>query len=556
MDKTIAISLGGFSFTIDEIAYRKLKTYLDEIRQSLNNMEGSDEIMSDVEIRIAELFKERLSNREVVNESDIDAVMLVMGRPEQYMDEENDSSNESSVFTTEKTKKKLFRDVDEKVLGGVLSGLAHYLGIETWITRVVFIVLVFADIPLTGTSFTVVSYLILWIILPKAQTTAQKYEMHGRAANFENIKKNVSNATSELKGATSNVSSTLGEILRIFARILLAIFGFVFLCIGLSLLIGAISILFTYNMIPLRFFGYVIDYSWQSWSAKAMIFILLTIPALLFSLVGARLISTRVKIRKTLIISAVAVWIATLIGGSILALSLAKNYMNEVEFSEKNAYTLLNDTLTISIKDYYEVGNKKLKMLNELDGYMEFDGQLHRKNNKKVEVLKSNDDQLWVEVVYFSKGGSYDQARENAELIDFKYQMNANGELLLDEYILLGKDAKIRDQSVSVRLYVPENKSIYFKDIQKAKFMDKNSSYSSYESVKNRLYQWENDEFECQNCWEDNEGKKDKKNKEAKVKISKDGIHIEGGTGKVIINENKIEISDDTDSIDHANTDH
>lgn len=548
MDKTIAISLGGFSFTIDENAYKKLKTYLEEIRFSLNNMEGTDEIMSDVEIRIAELFKEKLNHREVVNVADIDGVVEIMGKPEQYMNEETESDPTFVADpSTAKTKKKLFRDTDQKILGGVLSGLAHYLGVETWVTRVIFIALVFADVPLTGTSFTVVSYIILWVILPKAVTTAQKYEMHGRTANFENIKQNVSETATALKGSASTLSTSFDEILRVFARLVLAFFGFLFLCIGLSLLVGAIVTLFTYNMVPLNFFGYIIDFGWQSWVAKAILFVLLMIPSLLFSLIGARMISSRVKINKTLVIVAIITWFVSLIAGSFLGLSLAKNFMNEIEFSEKNAYSLPQDTLTIGIKDYYLVGDRKMKILNELNGYMEFDGQLHRKNKKEIEVLPSNDDQLWVEITFFSKGKSYDDARENAEHIDYKYQLKDNGELLLDEYILLGKSQKMRDQSISIRLFVPKNKVIYFKDIRHARFLAEHNHTSTYENVKHKTYAWQNGEFICQDCSE----------KEAsKVKIAEEGIHIEKGSKKLIINQDKIEISNDTNSIEPTDDHH
>ncbi|MGB6092673.1 MAG: PspC domain-containing protein, partial [Moheibacter sp.] len=141
MDKTISISLGGYSFIIDEPAYLKLKKYLDDIRRSLKGMEGTDDVISDVEIRIAELFKEKLGNREVVSEPEVDQIIGIMGKPEQYVDDEDaeTGSERKSGFTSGAAtagKKKLYRDPDDKVLGGVLSGIAHYIGIESWSTRV------------------------------------------------------------------------------------------------------------------------------------------------------------------------------------------------------------------------------------------------------------------------------------------------------------------------------------------------------------------------------------------------------------------------------------
>src|SRR5690606_6380768 len=188
MDKTISISLGGFSFIVDDRAFFKLKNYLDDIRRSLQGMEGTEDIIADVEVRIAEIFKEKLGAREVVNEQDVDHIIEVMGRPEQYVDEELEEttsykSGGSYKQTTsgEKVKRKLYRDPNDKIIAGVLSGLAHYLGVEIWVTRLLWIVIFFSDVFISGASLTIISYIVLWIILPKAETATQKYEMYGQA---------------------------------------------------------------------------------------------------------------------------------------------------------------------------------------------------------------------------------------------------------------------------------------------------------------------------------------------------------------------------------------
>src|SRR5690554_6103355 len=97
MDKTIAISLGGYSFIVDDAAYLKLKQYLDDIRRSLNGMQGVDDVISDIEIRIAELFKQRMGNREVVGLNDVEHIIEVMGTPEQYANEDETQSGDKST---------------------------------------------------------------------------------------------------------------------------------------------------------------------------------------------------------------------------------------------------------------------------------------------------------------------------------------------------------------------------------------------------------------------------------------------------------------------------
>ena len=131
MNKTVNINLAGQLFHIDENAYEILYTYLMSIKKSLKNEEEMDEIYRDIEARIAELFSNKQANpREVVNQSMVEAVMETMGRPEDFVDAEGgESIQDESEPTQTKRIRKLFRDPDHRVLGGVLSGICHYFGI-------------------------------------------------------------------------------------------------------------------------------------------------------------------------------------------------------------------------------------------------------------------------------------------------------------------------------------------------------------------------------------------------------------------------------------------
>ena len=196
MDKTHNIGLGGFSFAIEDSAYNKLKNYLIAVRTQLKNNEDRDEIIADVEYRMAELLKERLRIREVVNSEDINYIISTMGTPEAYneLDDsttENQEHHSTSEFPkTSFAKKKLFRDPDYKILGGVCSGLSYYLGIDrTWI-RLGLICLPFLDVFFFGlsTSSVFLLYIILWIIVPEARTTSEKLQMRGEPVNVDSIK--------------------------------------------------------------------------------------------------------------------------------------------------------------------------------------------------------------------------------------------------------------------------------------------------------------------------------------------------------------------------------
>ena len=197
MDKTVSISLGGFSFIIDENAYSKLNTYLQDVRNSLRGTEGIEDIIEDVEIRISELFRDRNKYKEVISNDDVDFVIATMGHPDQYKVEEddNESSSTHSTYANNsygpQTQKRLFRDPDDKIITGLSAGLAHYLGLDPWAVRATWLVLGILGIFTAGVSFLLVAfcYFVLLIFVPKAQSTSEKLQMYGKPANIETLKK-------------------------------------------------------------------------------------------------------------------------------------------------------------------------------------------------------------------------------------------------------------------------------------------------------------------------------------------------------------------------------
>ena len=218
MNKTVNINLGGIFFHIDEVAYQKLKRYIDAIRRSLSDdPKGRDEIISDIELRIGELLSERVKDvRQVVSESDIDEVIGVMGQPEDYLvdeelfTEETKRSYRSSSSRNKTSGKKLFRDGDDKFLGGVASGIAYYFDVDVIWIRIALIVAVFA-----GFGSGLLIYIILWILLPEAKTTADKLQMEGEPVNISNIEKRVraefEDASSRVRDAANEVSTKVKE---------------------------------------------------------------------------------------------------------------------------------------------------------------------------------------------------------------------------------------------------------------------------------------------------------------------------------------------------------
>jgi len=190
MNKIFNINLGGYPFTIDDNAYYEIDKYLKTIKNHFSKSEGCEDIIADIEIRIAELFNEHLKGQPIVSMREVQKVISIMGTPADFGAEDMTNEHfESKGSTAHKGKegstvgKRLFRDPDEKVIGGVCAGLSAYLGIEepVWM-RLGFVLLL-----ITGLS--PLFYIILWVVIPEARTSGDKLSMKGERINVSNIAK-------------------------------------------------------------------------------------------------------------------------------------------------------------------------------------------------------------------------------------------------------------------------------------------------------------------------------------------------------------------------------
>ncbi len=181
MKKTVNINLGGYPFHVDEDAFDLLKEYIDKLNRVLSGDENKKEIVDDIESRISELFRQRLNQyKQVINLKDVDEVLATLGSPEDIGGEE-DPGSEKKRSNYGSTTRKLYRDPDARILGGVCSGLAIYGAIPLWLVRVLFVAFTFLG------GFALLLYIILWIVVPEAKTTSQRIEMEGRPVNIGNI---------------------------------------------------------------------------------------------------------------------------------------------------------------------------------------------------------------------------------------------------------------------------------------------------------------------------------------------------------------------------------
>lgn len=189
MKKTVNVAIGGCSFIIDEDACDVISNYLDRFKGALDNTSGSADVMDELENRIADLLKGKLAGREVVSISMAQEVIGQLGYPEGYSEPEHkhESETEQSAGDSgsyeERPVRKLFRDPDNKKIAGVCSGIALFLGVDTTLIRIIFLVALICG----SAGFWI--YLVIWIAAPEARNAAEKCELRGIPATAENIRR-------------------------------------------------------------------------------------------------------------------------------------------------------------------------------------------------------------------------------------------------------------------------------------------------------------------------------------------------------------------------------
>lgn len=193
MKKALTISIAGTVFTIEEDAYQILDEYLQSIKNYFGHQEDSKEIINDIEARIAERFLERSNATGPVTLDDVNNMISIMGRVEDF--EGSTSSNQTEQKANYQGPRRLYRNPDDIWVMGVASGIAAYFGIDPLLTRLGFIILTF----ITGFFPGIVIYFILALIIPSAETSAQKMQMRGGPANLQSFKESMNEYSANIK---------------------------------------------------------------------------------------------------------------------------------------------------------------------------------------------------------------------------------------------------------------------------------------------------------------------------------------------------------------------
>lgn len=578
MKQVININFHGQIVPIEVSAFDLLKQYTASLNSYFENEEGKEEIINDIESRIAELFQERLKKGTTcITDDDVNAIIKSMGRPEEFEGEESTSYNQSSSSSSQSAgaqqsqqttgataaHKRLYRDENDKILGGVCSGLANYFGIDVVIMRIIFVVLAisfgFGLIPyiilwiavpssstkvIGGTrkrlfrdpddkkiagvcsgignyfginpwiprilfllpflSFVfhwshwgfmdfpnflrvgfspgaLIIYIILWLVIPEAGSTAEKLEMKGEKVDLNSIKNSVveemkgvqqraeklgqeARAFAEEKGKTMGAemssvakrsSRSLGDIIVFIAK---AFAYFIIGCFGIAFVVALFAFaIVSIGVFPLK--DFLLTDGWQNFFAWGTLVLFIAVPVIgIITWVIRRLAKIKSN-RRVLRFTFISLWVIGLFCFLSMIISVGKDFksgnsINEEEVVLSNpTLNKLEITTNSPAKKYYRNNWLRFEPFQNLDDDTAF------VENINVKIVKSTNDSFRVTMVKMANGRNRRAADTLARLIQFNVTQK-DSLLVLDKGISITKVDKFRNQRVIITVYVPVGKQI------------------------------------------------------------------------------------------------
>jgi phage shock protein PspC (stress-responsive transcriptional regulator) len=491
MKKTLTVSIGAIVFHVEEDAFEKLSRYLDAIKLQFRGFTGRDELISDIEARIAEILQGKLNpGKEVITVDDIDEVISILGQPADF-ELDGQEPGASAGTPPSYPQKRLYRDPEGKMIGGVCTGLGAYFGLDPVWIRIIFLVLIFAS------GFSLVVYLILWIAVPEARSNAEKLEMKGEPVNLSNLEKSIEKEAGQVKEKLHEFSARakqtfraqkadfknrhqphimdgLSEIGQLMLRLLIIFCGFIILTIGIALTIAYLSILFRFPVIAvmdqagLQAFPlyelteriFETDTDLRAFSTGLMV--LAGIPLLMLLWAGIRLIFAIPRVR---VVSSIAgmIWICALVITLIFGFKVANAFRGTGEFAQETPLDVRSsDTLFVTTDGRLPLGKGW-----ERSGMFYFpEARIAVMNDEKVlygiPLLKfkaSSDSTSHITVTTNARGVSRTEAVETAEKVDYKWNLT-NDTLVLSDNFTLPDDEKWRKQETRVEVHLPEGTTV------------------------------------------------------------------------------------------------
>ncbi len=570
MNKTVNINLAGIFFHIDENAYLKLQRYLEAIKRSFTDSQGQSEIISDIEARISELFSERVKHdKQVIGMKEVDEVITIMGQPEDYLVDDEIFEDEPKTYTSRSaSSKKLYRDTDNSYIGGVASGLGHYLGIDAVWVRLLWILLALGS----GGTFIFI-YILFWILVPEALSTSEKLIMKGKPVNISNIEKKIKKGFDDvsdtvksidykkpvdnIKSSSQTFFDTIGNIIMFLLKLFAKFIGLILIIIGAVTIFSLFISLFSLSTSSF-FEPWWMDYpdalnttGLPIWLGSLTVFFFFGIPAFFILYLGLKILINNLKsIGNIAKFSLLGLWILSIIGIIVTSVSWTSEFALDSTVSTKHElFYNTSDTLAIKMvtssldsHDYGMYRNNGFEIV-----YDENNEKVIISRNLRLTIRSTQDSIAFLQVEKESKGKDYLQAKERAQSINYNFALN-DSQLLLDNFLLTDIENKFRDQNVELFLYIPEGSYI---DLN-SNTRDFLNHYRSSENIvshnhASHLLLVKEDSVDCIDCDDDKSYKVkiDVNDHDSKLKMDDEGLIIKSDDINIIINEDGVKAEAD-----------
>jgi phage shock protein PspC (stress-responsive transcriptional regulator) len=489
---------------------------------------------------IAELFSQyTIREGYVISEKNVNAVIEILGSPEDISEEETQEEGTKSY-----AQKKLYRDTNERIIGGVASGLGHYFGIDRVWIRLILIILVLSSIG--GVVFV---YILLWAIIPEAKTTSEKLRMKGEPVNISNIEKKIkeglddvtqkvksvdySKVGDDLKKKSIKFSEMLERLILLLVSIASKIIGFFMILFSTIVLIGLLFSVAIFGFIssieiPPEIIFLTMNTDLPLWAFSLLLLFGVGIPFTFIFVLGLRLLTSKRKLMNNSTKYTLGViWITTLL---LISFTIAREFRSNAF----TARTTQNELIDMNTKDTLRIRMNTVQYDNEILVfnathliYNDEDELSLLLDEIRLNITQSKDDKTQLRIEKKAKGRNQKRARENANAISYPFEYY-NKNLLLDSQWLASIAQARNEQQVRLNLEVVEGQYLYIdRDFSSLMYREiKNDQNNSRRKIAGHLWKMENGTLICQDC-STISGNIDIDNDRLRIKVSDDEADFE-----------------------------
>jgi len=468
MDKTININLGGTLFHIDEEAYRILRDYLQAISRKFQNVPGGNETVDDIESRIAEIFLSQKSTAGVINRINVEDMIYMMGKPEDFGQPDDDRPG--PVYGTTYGKK-LFRNPDDRIIGGICGGIGTYLNTDPVWFRILFVLFAL----MFGIGIFV--YLALWIALPSAATESLKKDMYGKSylqSSATGKEAKPYTATTDFGNAMNEIFRAIGKILWIIVRIILILTGIAIVVAGFLAIVAFIMVFifkypgafstdaagFNISYLP-DFLNYVVAPSLVPW-IKVLVSVTVILLLLVMIYLGVRMIFWFRAKDGAFLLAGLVIWVVSIAALSILLFNEGISFAETAKSTSQEYFRAVPDTLYIrSEKRISELSvDNEIRIPDEEYAIFISDEDKRVYVQTFLDIKRTDENKISVILRKRSAGRSKRDATEKAERLLYNYRISGDT-LFMDDYFTYPANTKWSFDEVGVTVNIPVGTVVY-----------------------------------------------------------------------------------------------